>query len=170
LVAALVAVVVGYQQISDERAARRAVEDRIARGEARAQAEKVAAWVSGESPAGMKAVLANRSDQPVYQVIVWRVSAYGAGFHEGREIGELSGTGALQTFAALPPGEYQTLFDPGFNGMGARPGIEIGFRDQAGATWVRFADGRLKRSNASPIDFYGINEAQSWETPSPLSP
>lgn len=166
LAAAVIAVAVGYQQIGDERAARRAVEDRIARGEVRAQAERVAAWIAGDEDAGMEAVLANRSDQPVYQVIAWRVAAYGAGAHKGQELDELSGE--LRTFAALPPGEYKTLFSPGFHGMGLRPGIELAFRDQAGVTWIRFADGRLKRVRVSPIDFYGINEAQGWEIPDPL--
>lgn len=165
LAAAVIAVVVGFQQIGDEREARRAVEQRLARSEAREQAEKIAAWIARDHDAGMDAVLANRSEQPVYQVILWRVAAYGAGARSGRELDERSGE--YRTFAALPPGEYATLFQPGFNGMGLKPGVEIAFRDQAGVTWVRFADGRLRRTRASPVEFYGLNEAQGWETPNP---
>ncbi len=167
LAAAVIAVVVGFQQIGDEREARKEVERRLARSEAREQAEKIAAWIARDREAGMDAVLANRSEQPVYQVILWRVAAYGAGAHSGRELDERSGE--YRTFATLPPGEYETLFEPGFHGMGLKPGVEIAFRDQAGITWVRFADGRLKRSRVSPIEFYGLNEAQGWEIPSPAS-
>lgn len=163
LLAAVAAGVAGWQQIADERNARKGVEDRILHEEQRSQAEKVSAWIAADSEHGMEAVLTNRSDQPVYQVIVWRVAVYGAGAHTGRELGELSGED--RTFAALPPGRYRTTFDPGFAGMGRKAGVEIAFRDQAGRAWIRRADGILRSIRLSPIEFYGLNEAQAWAIP-----
>lgn len=163
LAAALTAVVVGWQQIADEREARKASERRLARSEARRQAEKISAWITGDTEAGMPAVLANRSDQPVYEVIAFRVAAYGAAAHIGREVGE--DFGEFRTFSILPPGKQRTSFDFGWNAPGLRPGVEIAFRDQAGVNWARSADGTLKKLGSRPIEYYGLAESQAWSTP-----
>jgi hypothetical protein len=164
LVAAVIAVAVGYQQIADERDARKASEQRFVRAEKRSQAEKISAWITWDTEAGMGAILANRSDQPVYEVVAFRVAAYGAGPQTGIQIGESSGE--LRTFSILPPGEQHTSFGPGWHAMGLRPGVEIAFRDQAGLNWVRLVDGSLRRLQAnSAVDYYGIAENQEWSTP-----
>jgi hypothetical protein len=163
LLAAVVAVVVGYQQIADERDARKASEQRFARAETRAQAEKISAWIAGDTEEGMPAVLANRSDQPVYEVIAYRVAAYGAAPHTGKELGEEFGE--FRTFSILPPGIQKTDFAYGWNAMGLRPGVEIAFRDQAGINWVRLADGLLKQIDRRPVDYYDLAENQEWSTP-----
>jgi hypothetical protein len=165
LFAAVVAAFVGWQQIADERHARKASEQRLLRETSRAQAEKISAWINADHEFSMNAALANRSNQPVYQVVIWRVAAYGAGARSGRELDESSGE--YRTFATLPPGRYTTFFGPGFHGMGLKPGVEIAFRDQAGITWVRSADGLLRRSDSSPADFYGLAEPQAWDIPDP---
>lgn len=163
LSAAVIAVIVGYQQIADERNARKASEERLARAEARSQAEKVSGWITWDTETGMGSVLANRSDQPVYEVVAFRVAAYGAGPHTGIEVGESAGE--LRTFSILPPGEQRTSFGPGWHAAGLRPGVELAFRDQAGLSWVRLVDGSLRRLRTTPVDYYGIAENQEWSTP-----
>lgn len=165
LFAAVAAAFVGWQQIADERTARKAGEQRLLREARRSQAEKISAWIDADHEFSMDAALANRSDQPVYQVVVWRVAAYGAGARSGRELDESSGE--YRTFATLPPGRYTTFFGPGFHAAGLEPGVEIAFRDQAGITWVRSADGLLHRASSSPAGFYGLAEPQAWDIPDP---
>jgi hypothetical protein len=167
LFAAVAAAFVGWQQIADERNARKAGEERLLREARRSQAERISAWINADNEFSMDATLANRSDQPVYQVIIWRVAAYGAGAHSGRELDEASGE--YRTFATLPPGRYTTFFEPGFHGMGLKPGVEIAFRDQAGITWIRSGDGLLRRTTLSPVDFYGLAEPQAWDIPDPAN-
>jgi hypothetical protein len=163
LFAAVAAAFVGLQQIADERNARKAGEQRLLEEARRSQAEKISAWINRDNEFSMDATLTNRSDQPVYQVVIWRVALYGAGARSGRELNESSGE--YRTFATLPPGRYWTWFPR----RGPKAGIEIAFRDQAGITWVRFADGLLRRSSLSPIDFYGLAESQAWDFPDPYS-
>jgi hypothetical protein len=165
LFAAVAAAFVGWQQIADERNARKAGEQRLLREARRSQAEKISAWIDADHEFSMDATLANRSNQPVYQVVIWRVAAYGAGPRSGRELDESSGE--YRTFATLPPGRYTTFFGPGFHGAGLKPGVEVAFRDQAGITWVRAEDGLLRRSNLSPADLYGLAEPQAWDIPDP---
>lgn len=99
----------------------------------------------------MLAVLANRSDQPVYEAIAYRVAAYGGAPHTSKEIGERFGE--FRPFSALPPGEEKTSFPLGWNAAGLRPGVEIAFRDQTRINWVRLADGILKRIDRRPVDY-----------------
>jgi hypothetical protein len=165
LFAAVAAAFVGWQQIADERNARKAGEQRLLQEARRSQAEKISAWINRDNEFSMDAILNNRSDQPVYQVVVWRVALYGAGARSARELDESSGE--YRTFATLPPGGYTTFFGPGFHGGGLKPGVEIAFRDQAGSTWVRSGDGLLRRSHLSPVDFYGLAESQAWDIPDP---
>lgn len=167
LFAAVAAAFVGWQQIADERNARKAGEQRLLQEARRSQAERISAWINRDNEFSMDAILANRSDQPVYQVVLWRVALYGAGARSGRELDESSGE--YRTFATLPPGRHTTFFGPGFHGGGLRPGVEIAFRDQAGITWVRSADGLLHKSSLSPIDLYGLAESQAWDIPDPYA-
>lgn len=158
--AAVVAGLLGWQQIQDERDARKMNERHIAADERKEQAEQISTWIVADREEGMQVVLANGSNQPVYEAVVSRVAVQGSGAHTGRELDER--LGEQRDFSVIPPGEYLTAFGAGFHGMGREPGIEIGFRDRAGVNWVRFADGVLREIRPSPVSYYGLSLPRSW--------
>jgi hypothetical protein len=161
--AAVLAGFVGWQQIQDERDARKASERHIAVAERREQAEQISTWIVVDEEGGMQVVLANGSNQPVYEAVVSRVAVQGSGAHIGRELGDELTASEQHAFAVIPPGEYLTTFGGGFHGMGREPGIEIGFRDRAGVNWVRFADGVLREVRGTPVSYYGLSLPRTWE-------
>ncbi len=70
--------------------------------------------------------------------------------------------GCLST---VPPGQgYTSLPYPGA-GMFRHFGIEIGFKDAAGRSWVRKANGDLLEIKIPPIEYYRINLPVSWAVP-----
>lgn len=161
--AAVLAGFLGWQQIQDERDARKANERHIAADERKEQAEQISTWIVADEEEGMQVVLANGSNQPVYEAVVSRVAVQGSGAQTGRELDERLAGSEQRAFAVIPPGEYLTTFGAGFHGMGREPGIEIGFRDRAGVHWVRFADGILREIQPSPVRYYRLSLPRSWE-------
>lgn len=161
--AAVVVGLLGWQQIQDERDARKTNERHIAAGERREQAEQISTWIVVDKEEEMQVVLANSSDQPVYEVVVSRVAVQGSGAYVGRELDERLAASEQRVFALIPPGEYLTTFGGGFHGMDREPAIEIGFRDRAGVSWVRFSDGVLHEIHPSLVRYYRLSLPRTWE-------
>jgi hypothetical protein len=46
--------------------------------------------------------------------------------------------------------------------MHIRFAVELAFRDASGRSWVRTAQGELKRIRREPADHYGIHEPIDW--------
>lgn len=130
LLAAVVVGFVGWQQIADERNARKDAEQEAQRAERRAQAEEIAAWQGEGGGEGMSVVLSNHAQQPVYQAVVSRVAVEGSGAHTGRQLPEEISFQEQQAVLVIPPGRTRIHFGPGFGGMGRVPGFEIAFKDQ----------------------------------------
>jgi hypothetical protein len=164
LIVAVIAGVAGWQQIADERDARKDAEDEQARLERRAQADEIAVWQvkGGGGPNGMEVALSNESQQPVYQAVISRVAIEGSGAHTGRQIPEELSLDEQQAVLVIPPGESYLHFGPGFNGMGRVPGFEIAFKDQAGHYWLRYANGSLQEIDRWAIGYYGLDRPVLW--------
>lgn len=163
LFAAVIAGLVGWQQIEDERNARKEAERDTLRLERRAQAEEIAAWQGvADSRSLMPVIISNSSQHPVYQAVVSRVAVEGSGAHTGRQIPEEIAFQEQQTVLVIPPGRTRIDFDVGFGGMGRVLGFEIAFKDQAGRNWVRYANGSLKEIEQRPIGYYGLDRPVLW--------
>lgn len=108
----------------------------------------------------MNVIIANHSQQPVYQAVVSRVAVEGSGAHIGRELADYSPH--QQAVLVIPPGRTQLYFGPGFLGMGRVPGFELAFKDQAGNYWLRYANGSLHEIDRRPIGYYGIQRPVLW--------
>ena len=104
----------------------------------------------------------NQSPQPVYQVIVNLVLLPRGHDDKVQEGIDSRSKGCLST---VPPGQgYTSLPYPGA-GMFRHFGIEIGFKDAAGRSWVRKANGDLLEIKIPPIEYYRINLPVSWAVP-----
>lgn len=148
------AFIVGGVQIAIER--RRRKTDAL-----RAQAERVSAWLLNDTTGA----LLNRSDEPVYRVVVWVVFIQGAGPRTGEERSKHDST--AQTLALLPPGRYRTEVDGVDYGMSLVPSMEVAFSDVRGRHWIRRATGELVKIKRDPLAHYGLSEPQPWIIPTP---
>lgn len=104
----------------------------------------------------------NGSQQLAYQVIASMVPVRGAISQDFRNVIGSHPTEFRAFKGELPPG--RTNLDvtwPG-GGMHIRFGIEVAFRDAAGRSWVRTADGLLKRIQGEPAAHYGLHEPIPW--------
>ncbi len=134
----------------------------------RQQAELVTAWlesIGGPTPDGLrpsKIVVTNGSQQLVYRFIASQVPVRGAIREDFRsQIG--AGAWEFRAFKGeLPPG--RTDLDVTYPGGGGhiRFAIELAFRDAGGRSWIRTAQGELKRIRGEPADHYGIHEPIDW--------
>ncbi len=135
------------------------------RAQRRHQAELVTGWLSGNSRSSSETQqmlrrvdLQNASSQLVYHVIISLVITRGAGTIQ-REYGT-----EYRTFLGeLPPGKRSTEIEHGDGGMMMRFGIELAFRDAAGRSWLRDADGLLKEIPNDPAVYYGLSEPVPWQ-------
>jgi hypothetical protein len=162
LVVAVIAGVAGWQQIADERDARKTAEQEAERAERRAQADEIAVWQGEGGGEGMNVILSNHSQQPVYQAVVSRVAVEGSGAHTGRQIPKEIALQEQQAVLVIPPGRTRLRFGPGFGGMTRVPGFEIAFKDQVGHYWLRYANGDLREIDRWPIGYYGLSRPVLW--------
>jgi hypothetical protein len=158
LLAAVIAGFVGWQQIADERNAHQVVEQEAQGAEHRAQAEEIAVWPGR----GGWVILSNHSHQPVYQAVVSRVAVEGAGPHTGRDISQKYEPRERKPVLVIPPGKTDVRFPFPFGGMGLVPGYEIAFQDQAGNSWVRYANGDLEEIHRRPVGYYRLERPVIW--------
>lgn len=140
----------------------------------RAQAEAVSGWYGGTevrtsatpptSAPPTKMFLLNRSDAPVYRVVVTLAFLSGTPPKTGEEwVQQTKQMPFARAFGALPPGRWRVDVDSGWGASGARPGVEVAFTDAAGRHWIRRADGRLDRVPDEAMTHYGIPGAFSLE-------
>jgi hypothetical protein len=154
---------IAFYQIQLERKAREALEKKQYEYEVRKQAEHVSAWVDHEIANGVHTVIAisNRSNEPIYQVIVSIVAFRGAGpTYQGNLTNHFRG------FASVaPPGEVFLKVDGGYHGMGFRPSVEIAFADRSNRYWVRKGQGELTSISKDPASYYELTEPLDWQLP-----
>ena len=171
----VLAFVVAFVQIRQERTARQRLEADTRRKERREQAERVSAWLFGPDLETIQPVaLLNGSAEPVYRAMVWMVFIQGAGPHTGKEAAELLREhGTWHFYSALsviPPGTSYTAFDGGWGALSARPGVEIAFTDRAGVHWLRSSGGALTEIPEPPTDYYGLDGPHDWRVPEGTPP
>jgi len=130
------------------------------------QAKLVSAWLgtgATESP-GCRIDLSNRSDEPVYEAVIWVVTVQGAGPKTGEEC--VRASSPLATYSVIPPGQWRALALPGFDwGMSRAPGVEIAFTDRSGRHWIRRASGALAEIPVAAPDHYGLGRPLSLGMP-----
>lgn len=140
------------------------------RDELRAQADRISGWPdedpSSNDPLRSKLRLLNKSDEPVYEVVVSVVLVQGAGPRIGEEVPP---DWARNVFSILPPGQWVAFQPSRGGGMNRRPGVEIAFTDSRGRSWIRRATGAVQEIKKSPIAHYGLSLPQAFEIPSPHS-
>lgn len=156
------------------RVAERGLDDRV-EAERRNQANRVAAWLQPEG-IFLKAMLANNSELPVYQVVVGFISPnHDNGFHlsvlsptaGATEFVEVTGhitdartrypnidaslavQGSVGKIKQLQDGKWVETFDTG------PVGLTIAFTDAQGARWERELDGCLVERSANYKAFRG---------------
>src|SRR5260370_15091373 len=156
-----------FYQIYTERKARKVLEEKQREQQIRDQAEHISAWVDTEE-GGKYAVLAilNRSNEPVYQVIVTIVAFQGTT--------PTFGTNQYNPFrgfiSVVPPGKVLVRVDGGYRGMYFHPGVEIVFVDKANQNWVRKGDGELVSIPKNPTSYYNLNGPFNWQLPKTTEP
>jgi hypothetical protein len=104
----------------------------------------------------------NGSQQLAYQVIASLVPVRGAISQDFKKVIG-SHAGEFRGFKGeLPPGRTDLDVTWPGGGMHIRFGVEVAFRDAAGRSWVRTANGLLKRIKSEPAANYGLNEPIPW--------
>ena len=157
-------VLVGDQE---DRRKRDLHDQKQAERERRAQAEAISGWYAGEedtdsdtradSSPPTKMFLLNRSDSPVYRVVVTLAFLSGTPPKTGEEwVAQTGGLPYAKAFGSLPPGRWRVDTDSGWGALGARPGVEVAFTDRSGQHWIRRADGRLDEVSEEAMSHYGV--------------
>lgn len=124
----------------------------------RAQAELISGWVAKYSPnapyKGWIINLSNGSDQLVYDVLVLSVVIQGEGpssgdvwMHPSRMYGDMP----YVVLKVLPPGDSWIWVTTDLGG-----GVELGFTDRAGHSWLRRAGGPLEEIACGAPDHYEV--------------
>lgn len=144
--------------------------------ESRSQAVKISAWFGGRILPGEEwdsLILLNRSDVPIYNVVVTMVFAQGAAPRVGEDVRDLPDHRVFYT--VLPPGTWKAVAPRGWAGMYRMPAAEVAFTDSAGLHWVRRGTGQLTRLPIEPFDYFevmrpiefGMPEAVDFRSPQP---
>jgi len=126
------------------------------RREERSQAEKISAWPITRDNLP-KVVISNKSEEPIFEVVLSYGVAYGAG------MAYLTGNDNLLFIRRVPPGE--SLSDEPRNpggGMHIQTGIAISFRDAKGRYWRRDATGRLQKTGPTFKELNVIEPVGDW--------
>jgi len=101
----------------------------------------------------------NGSKEPVYNVVIFLVFIQGAAPATGEEtmatLEEHSG-GLRQTFATVPPGQWECEVDGDWGGMHRFPGVEVAFTDRSGVHWVRRSSGSVEEISRDAVTYYGL--------------
>jgi hypothetical protein len=148
--------IIGFLQIRTERMSRIKNDKETLIRNKREQAEHFSAWISIETPDGLRIAILNNSSHPVYQVII-NVAIVG-------QAGDLSDLvpDAQVCIAVAPPGQGFIVVAANYHGMHRRAGVEIAFRDAAGNNWVRKATGQLLEIDTSTIEYYDVPLPTGW--------
>lgn len=109
-------------------------------------------------------VILNRSNEPVYQVIVSIVAFQGPPLNNSP-----NGNSYFRGFVSVvPPGRACVKVNGGYRGMGFHPGVEVAFVDKANRSWVRSGQGTLIPISEKPQDYYGLYAPLGWQLPQTL--
>jgi hypothetical protein len=160
-------------QIRTERDARKRLEDEARSRDRRIQAARISAWITtgiDEATAGRselpryRAVLLNRSEEPVYMAIAALISIQGAGPSANRGDGRYENRAFLDV---IPPGTYVADLGVADAWPSGRAGVDLAFTDAAGLHWLRHANGVLEEIDVPAYDYYGLGLPLGWESPRP---
>lgn len=158
-----IAILLALVQIGLERGRRLRTEALEIEEKRRQRATKVAVWITGEFDDPMPFALRNAGVEPIYRVVVSLVSIQGAG--PPRDAKDAPPDFEYRAFASLvPPGQYFGSMPYGGHGVGLRFGLEIAFTVAAGDHWIRKGTGELCRTDAPPLQYYGVDEPIDWQT------
>ena len=163
-VATIALFIVALIQIRNERLARIAMEKELTVSKTHDQANRISCWLVKVSKDKFGewfwVSVSNQSTQPIYNVVV---SAVGL-----RQTGENIDIPAPHRVSIdiVPPGQgYIPIQALQFGHPGhSRVGIEIGFTDILGVTWIRQANGELKMIKTSALEFYDIVLPANWQS------
>ena len=152
----------------------------------RAQAEGITAWPYATDRSGFPESrgphgghvtyieLINTSSQPVYQAVVSLVFVQGAAPRTALGMAQAllpnQQRWYQRTLAVIPPGKSWTYVQGGWAGMFRQPGAEIGFTDQSGRSWIRWASGRLTQIQQPARTYYEVPEPAEWLMPQTNEP
>jgi hypothetical protein len=114
--------------------------------------------------------IANRSNEPIYDVVATLVYIQGTGPRTGEEWIRVATQAHAplplgRAFGAVGPGEWILRVRAGWHVVLGRVGCEIGFTDAAGKRWIRRANGELTAIPANAIDYYGIGRPVDYQVP-----
>lgn len=154
--------------IRNERRARLETERQAVEREERAQALTVSAWYGAkpDDQSGDALIILNRSETPVYNVVVTMVFVQGAAPRRGEEYRELDHLrDHRHCLATLPPGLWTVPAPEGWAGMMRFPAAEIAFSDAAGLHWVRRSNGELVRLEVEPFEHFAIERPIGYAWP-----
>lgn len=131
----------------------------------REQASQIWAWVdrSKSDQHAYDVVLSNDGGGLVYNVVATVVRMHESGAEQGKKL-EGEQLDKRVTLPVLKPGERR--FKVGYldYSMHKYFGVEIGFVDKFGVSWIKTADGKLKRLRWKKgiFDYYGIARPPEW--------
>jgi hypothetical protein len=134
----------------------------------RHQAELVTAWLETTGDATTTGLVppviavVNGSQQLAYKVIASLVPVRGAIGPDFRQTAGRPLEGFRVYKGELPPGRTNLEVEYPGGGMFIRFAIELAFRDAGGRSWVRTAEGELKRIPTDPVEHYGLSEPLDW--------
>ncbi len=146
---------------------------RHARAAERAQAERITASLSAESPShgnadqaegirergGIPAtvVVRNASNEVAYRLIATVVD------FSADEDAPRDGEDRFRAFLGeVLPGTVRALIEHPGPGMSFRAGVEVAFQDAGGRNWRRKAQGRLVPLEQDPASYYRLVEPLPW--------
>ena len=128
------------------------------------QAKNISSWINfnlKDSKSNTWIEMLNRSEGPVYEVVICLVPLQGAGDSTGKNIPE-----EYRVFiGVLPPGKYYTKLPGGWGGMMFHPSASIAFIDSLENSWVREGNGYLHTIPVKPPEYYMVPRPISWDYP-----
>ena len=129
----------------------------------REQASSIWAWIepSGSTNGEFDIVLSNQSGGLVYDVVATVVMRYGAGAKDGRMHQGREGRVLLPV---LKPGDRRFCVGHIDLSMFKVPAVELSFTDKYERSWMRHADGKLRRLRCEEgtLAYYDIQFPVNW--------
>lgn len=131
----------------------------------KSQAEKITAWVISNNGEHAVICIWNKSDKPIYEVIVCLVAFQGAGDPTGITI-----PNDFKAFLSVSPPGKSYLALHGHSGMCFHPTAKVVFTDSNGLNWSREGNGRLNHIHQKPVEYFKLSRPLGWELPSGKMP
>jgi hypothetical protein len=127
----------------------------------KSQAEKITAWVVKNNGQHATICVWNKSEKPIYEVIVCLVAFQGAGDPSG-----ITTPNDFKAFLSVAPPGKSYLATRGHSGMSFHPTAKVVFVDSSGLNWSREGNGRLNRIHIRPVEYFKLHRPLGWELPS----